>query len=175
MRLVLRPLIAVALAVAAVSCSPAPATTAPADTSKDVAAINTLRADYAAAYNSGDVNKLMTLYASDAVMMQEHEPTVVGADNIRKAMDGLMSTMTADMTLTADETKVMGDMAFDRGTFKLTLTPKTAGQPGMSENGKYLVLLQKGSDGSWKLAREIGNTSDPLPPPATAASAAKTK
>jgi uncharacterized protein (TIGR02246 family) len=167
MRLVLRPLIAVALATATVSCARMSAPV-PADTSKDVAAIDTVRSDYAAAYNSGDVNKLITLYASDAVMMQEHQPAVVGAENIRKALEGTMSQFTTSLTLRAEETKVTGDMAFDRGTFKLALTPKAPGGAGMNENGKYLVLLQKGADGAWKLAREIGNTSDPMPMPAPA-------
>jgi len=71
-------------------------------------------------------------------------------------------------------TKVMGDMAFDRGAYVLNSTPKAPGPASMTENGKYLVLRQKGADGSWKLARKIGNTSDPLPPPMAAPAPAKT-
>jgi len=149
--------------------------TPPPDTAKDTAAINTLRTDYETSFNSGDVNKLMTLYTADAVMMQEHQPAAVGAESIRKAHEATMGQFTPHLTLNADETKIMGDMAFDRGTFTLTLTPKSPGVAAMSENGKYLVLLQKAADGSWKLAREIGNTSDPMIPPPTAAPAPSRK
>ena len=40
----------------------------------------------------------------------------------------------------------MGDWAFDRGQFTMTLTPK-AGPADVTEHGKYLVLLQKQADG----------------------------
>jgi uncharacterized protein (TIGR02246 family) len=163
------------LAVVTAACNQT-TTTMPPDTAKDTAAINTLRSDYEASFNSGDLNKLMTLYTVDAVMMQEHQPAAAGADSIRKVYEGMMSQFTTHIALNAQETKVMGGMAFDRGTFTLALTPKTPGAQGMSENGKYLVLLQKGSDGSWKLAREIGNTSDPMmPSPPSAPAAAMNK
>ncbi len=69
-----------------------------------------------------------------------------------------------NVTLLAEETKVLGDMAYDRGTFVMTMTPKD-GSPNVTENGKYLVLLQRGADGLWKVAREIGNSNDPMVPP----------
>jgi ketosteroid isomerase-like protein len=51
------------------------------------------------------------------------------------------------------------------------VTPKTAGASMVMQNGKYLVILQKQTDGSWKIARDINNSSDPSPAPAAAPAA----
>ena len=41
----------------------------------------------------------------------------------------------------------MGNIGFDRGHFKITLTPK-AGGPAVNDEGRYVVLLEKGADGT---------------------------
>jgi uncharacterized protein (TIGR02246 family) len=162
------------LASTLAACTPAPAP--PPDTSADTAAIGQVRSKFESALNMGDVDTLMGLYTSDAVVMEEHQPAMTGHDAIQAYYQGLMSQATPKITLKAEETKVLGEMAYDRGTFTFVLTPKAEGAPAMTENGKYLVLLQTGTDGTWKLAREIGNSSDAMPPaPAAAAPAAPKK
>jgi ketosteroid isomerase-like protein len=63
---------------------------------------------------------------------------------------------------TTAEILVTGDWAFDRGTYSQTLTPKGGGV-AQKETGKYLWLYHRAPDGSWKQARVIWNSSDPLP------------
>lgn len=44
----------------------------------------------------------------------------------------------------------------------MTMTPKTGKGKPMSDKGKYIVVLQKQADGSWKIVRDISNSD--LPP-----------
>src|SRR4029078_10173937 len=144
------------LITATVACTasvPA-ATEAPGDRT----AIDKLRADYAAAYNAGDANTLGILYTTDAVSMQDHQPATVGRDAITAMLKTMMGQMTSSLTLTPEETKIMGAWAYDRGAFLLSATPKMPGAATMTEHGKYLVLLAKQPDGTWLLSREIGNS-----------------
>lgn len=62
----------------------------------------------------------------------------------------------------SQEIEVFGHWAFDRGTFRFTLTPETGGA-SFHETGKYLWLYRRQADGPWKQARVIWSSSDPPP------------
>ena len=161
MRRSLTILIAGACTVVLAACAPAaPEMNAPAD----LAAVNALRTNFQNAFNAGDVNMLMNGYSADPISMGNHQPTAAGRDAIIAANKAMFAAMTAHLEITADETKTMGNWGFDRGHFKMTMTPK-AGGPAMNDEGRYVVLLEKGADGAWKVTRDIDNSSMPMPMP----------
>lgn len=143
--------------------APPAASEAAADTAADTAAIGQVRSEYQAAVNAGDAARIAAVYTADGITMPNHRALVSGRDAIQTYQQELMNTATASLTLTAAETRVMGDWAYDRGSYQLTLTPKAAGAAPVTDDGKYLVLLQKQSDGSWKLTRGISNSNLPMP------------
>ena len=53
-----------------------------------------------------------------------------------------------------------GDWAYIRGTYKATLQPKQGGEPVLID-GKYMSILAKQPDGSWKLHRDAFNSNVP--------------
>lgn len=59
---------------------------------------------------------------------------------------------------TPSEIKVFGNWAFDLGM----TTFKARGKP-LEDTNKYVRIWQKLADGSWKLARVIFNSNNPLP------------
>jgi ketosteroid isomerase-like protein len=65
----------------------------------------------------------------------------------------------------------MGDIAHEHGTFSVTVTPKAGGN-AMTNTGKYLVILKRGSDGTWLIHHDIDNANEP-PSPQPAPPAAK--
>jgi uncharacterized protein (TIGR02246 family) len=152
-----------ALLAATVACAPpAPAANAP----DDIAAVNALRDKVMRAFNAGDATAVGNLYTTDAVFAQNHEPTVTGREAIVKSNTGFFSLYSVKMTLTADETKTMGDFGYDMGRFTFALTPKAEGTPAVPmDEGRYLVLLHKDTDGQWRVSRDIGNSSLPMPTP----------
>jgi hypothetical protein len=55
-------------------------------------------------------------------------------------------------------------MAYDRGTYKTTVAPKAPGAKAIQEDGRYLVVLRRQADSSWKLVELIGNVAYPVVP-----------
>jgi ketosteroid isomerase-like protein len=104
--------------------------------------------------------------------MPQNSPAQMGRDAITEANKTTFSMFDASIALNSEETKVAGNWAFDRGKYMLHLMPKT-GNDMVMEQGKYVVILQKGADGAWKLAREIGNADEAPPPPPAPAPTAK--
>jgi ketosteroid isomerase-like protein len=68
------------------------------------------------------------------------------------------------MTIKIEEVRVAGDWAFSRGTYAFTVIPKAEGEIEKGD-GKYLSILEKQDDGSWKLARDCFNLNEPPIPP----------
>jgi uncharacterized protein (TIGR02246 family) len=129
-----------------------------------------MRSAWVAAINAEDAAALGALYTTDGVRMEDNLPAIVGRDAIEASYKELTSAYDCDVSLTPEETRVAGDWAFDRGQFAMHMMPKDPNAPMVMDQGKYLVILQKQADGSWQVAREIGNSNVPLPPPPTPAS-----
>jgi uncharacterized protein (TIGR02246 family) len=153
-----------ALLAITIACAQAPAT----NDSGDVSAVNALRGKFMQVFNAGDAAAVGNLYTTDAIAMDNHQPTATGREAIVAAMTGLFSQYAVKFTLTPDETKTMGDFGYDLGRFTFALTPKTAGAPAPpTDEGRYLVLLRKDTDGQWRVTRDIGNSTLPMPMPMT--------
>jgi ketosteroid isomerase-like protein len=49
-----------------------------------------------------------------------------------------------------------GDLAYAVGSYRQTLTPKKAGAKSLpTEEGKYIEVLKKQADGSWKIVYDM--------------------
>lgn len=130
----------------------------------DMAAVAQVRDAWLAGWKAANVAALMALYAPDAHMMGNHMPTVSGTDAIQKALTDQFSQITpGEATLTSERQEVAGDMAYDRGTYSFTMTPKAPNAKPITDTGRYVVVLRKQADGSWKLVEEFGNSATPLP------------
>ena len=155
-----RVLLTVLLTSVLVGCTPTSQNTG-STSSDDPAVVNNVRNEFMSAFNAGDAAKVASLYAADAVIMPTHQPVITGRDAIENYNKTFFEMFTVTVNISPVETKVFGDRALDRGTYTMQLTPKAGGSPMMDE-GKYLVLLQRQADGSWKLTHDIDNTSMPL-------------
>jgi uncharacterized protein (TIGR02246 family) len=133
------------------ACAGAP----PDTTAADLEAIAAVRSNYVAALNAEDAEKVAALYTQDAVRMA----------SILEGLKEMTAAWDCDISLKPEETVVSGNWAFDRGQYMLHMMPKTPGPDMIMDQGKYLVVLQKQADGTWQIAREIGNSNVPLPPP----------
>jgi uncharacterized protein (TIGR02246 family) len=162
---VVRGLLTALLTSALVACAPSSPGTA-TTSQADVDAVNNVRNEFVSAFNMGDAAKVASLYATDAVIMPTHQPMITGRDAIESYNKTFFEMFTATINVAPVETKVFGDRALDRGTYTIQITPKAGGSPMMDE-GKYIVLLQRQADGSWKLTHDIDNTSMPLQAAAT--------
>ena len=149
-----------------VACGPAPEQPEPAaeaaQQAEDVAALDAHVEAFEAAANAGDAAALAALHTDDAIRMPPNEPSVIGKEAITAWFQTRFEQFTQKLTLSSEEGEVAGDWAFRRGTYTSAATPKAGGEP-IQDDGKYLVIMQKQPDGSWKTFRAIWNSDNPLP------------
>ena len=125
--------------------------------------IERTREAHVAALNSGDVDAWAAAFANDGVQMPPNAPANVGRDNIQAWSGECLGAFRAELSLAPDEVQIAGaDWAFERGAFKITLTPKAGGEP-IQDAGKYITVYERQPDDSWAMARDIWNSSNPLP------------
>jgi uncharacterized protein (TIGR02246 family) len=167
----MRPSVAlVLLAVAACQSGPksqtesmgagtAPAA-APAELSaEDAAAIRAADEAFGKAASAGDAAALTAFYASDAVLMPPGSSALKGSEEIGKFWSGMTGAFAGPFELKNTAVEGRGDLAFSAGEYTATLTPRKAGaKPMPTEHGKYLGVMKKQPDGSWKLIYDTWNT-----------------
>ena len=129
----------------------------------DKAAIEAQDATYIKNITAGDATALVkAYYTNDAVFMPPNMPLVTGSAAIEATMKAFPPI--TNYSLHSDEIAGVGDLAYARGRYTLTLNP-----PGMApipDSGKFIDIWRKQPDGSWKVARDIFNSDVPLAEPA---------
>jgi uncharacterized protein (TIGR02246 family) len=140
---------------------PAPAEAEAAEDVEAVtAAVNAIWDQYASSLNAGDVDRYMALWADDAMQLPPGSPPIVGKETLRAGLESEVDLFTFDMAITNEEVQVSGDLAVARGTYTATVTPKDGGE-AIPIDGKYMTLLKRQPDGSWKIYRDIYNSNVP--------------
>jgi uncharacterized protein (TIGR02246 family) len=106
-----------------------------------------------------DAAAIATLYAEDGAVMPPNGPIGKGHAAIQKTWASMMQTPGFDLTFVPEQIIVSssGDMALDRGTYKLAIAP--GGKP-QTDTGKYVVVWRK-IGGEWKAAADIFNSDLP--------------
>jgi uncharacterized protein (TIGR02246 family) len=132
-------------------------------TSADMEAINALHQRDMEASKKWDVDTLVTLWADDIVTLTQGEPPMIGKDANRAAMlrlrEDSSEVQITDYILSFNEVKIIGDWAFEWGTYSGTVKPLDGGD-AIRTTGKVIRVLKKDADGSWKIARAMYD-SDP--------------
>jgi ketosteroid isomerase-like protein len=94
----------------------------------------------------------MTVYENDVISMPPNQPPLIGKWAVRDMWESLLENYSIDASVQVKEVEIAGDWAYERGTYRMTLTPKVGGEL-IKDEGKYLDILRKQADGSWKYAR----------------------
>jgi len=126
----------------------------------DIAAIEQLWDNYALANNTGDLELYMSLMADDIVKMPPNKPAFSGKELLREKKEKGYANYTVEMAIYNEEVQVDGDLAFSRGTYTVSQTPKAGGET-VYVDGKYLTILKRQPDGSWKIYRDCYNSNAP--------------
>ena len=142
----------IAVTVALAACAQTP----PDTTEADAATIRGQTESFLAAWNAGDAATLGQLYAEDIVEMQPDGPALEGRAAIVQSFTDFLTEFTATQTAEVDEVDVQGDLAFSRGRWQVRQTPRTGGDEEV-RSGKWMVLYQRQTDGSWKMWRWMWN------------------
>jgi ketosteroid isomerase-like protein len=119
--------------------------------------LSEIRERLTAAENAGDPEPICAAMADDVVLMVPNAPVQEGraacAIFLRELLPSLLREFERHITYTSAETRVLGESAYDRGTFKFSAAPR-AGGPSEMSTGKYFFLYAR-SDETWKMSRVI--------------------
>ena len=127
------------------------------DTEADTVAINTIWSAYESSLEAGDIDAWLSLWTEDGVQMPPNEALIVGKDRIRERNGAVLEQFGFEMDITNEEVAVADDWAYSRGVFGATLTPKDGSQP-IPIDGKFMTILRRQPDGTWKIHRDIFNS-----------------
>jgi len=142
----------IALAAVAVLVGTAGCTTPPTQAShaKDLAAIEAFNKRYLGAINDGDANTLIALTVPDHLMMIPGQPIIQGKERLDAGSRRMAEQFNIRETWSPIDTVIDGSLAYTRGTFSTTITPKSGG-PARTTDGKFLRIYRKQPDGSWTM------------------------
>ena len=126
----------------------------------DEKAVHDADAAWSKAAAAKDLDKTVSFYAEDAIVLPPNEASVTGKDGIRNLWKGLIDSVTdVSWKATRVEMAKSGEMACVTGTYELTM------KDGTKDRGKYCEVWKKKA-GTWKCGTDIWNSDLP----ATAAS-----
>jgi ketosteroid isomerase-like protein len=133
------------------------------DNAKASDAVKAADASFQQAIAAKDLNKIISFYADDAVLMPAAKPLLTGKAAITDEWKELLAIPAFENTSKLAQVEVSGanDLAYTRGSYETRLM----GEDGkiVTEPGKWLSVWRKQPDGSWRVAIESYNTD--IPPP----------
>ncbi|NOT73589.1 MAG: DUF4440 domain-containing protein [Cyclobacteriaceae bacterium] len=101
-------------------------------------------ATLAAAFNSGDVATVMSMYDTTGIMVPEPGKPVTGKEKWEEAIKGILS-IKGKMTIKTVYCLEAGDVAVGRSEWNIT------DGEDVKISAKGIELMKKQSDGSWKI------------------------
>ena len=127
----------------------------------DVAQVYKLWDEYADACHEGDLERWMSLWIEGGIQMDPDAPPRIGKEQIRAAMQPSFDHfIISNMVNQEVEVRVLGDKAYSYGTYTVDMRPKEGGET-TSYSGKFLDIVEKQVDGSWKIVIDCHNYNEP--------------
>lgn len=131
------------------------------ETSARRAAVEAATTAFHQALRTNDAHTFMSYVADDVVLMPPGESAVRGKDGVRAWYSAFLTQYrTSSLTLADREVLVANGFAIELGTFEWGLTPAAGGSP-VVDRGNYIQVWKSLSDGQWRFAREVWNSSGP--------------
>jgi ketosteroid isomerase-like protein len=152
-----------------------PSATAPDTRAADENTLRTLDEQWSKAAGARDVEKTISYYTDDAIVMPQNSPPLTTKEQIRgmwKSMLGAPS-FSGGWKSTKVEVARSGDLGYVSGTYEMTEND-ASGKP-ITDRGKYLEIWKKQADGSWKCTVDMFSSDLPAPAPAEKQATEKNK
>jgi ketosteroid isomerase-like protein len=129
-------------------------------------ALRDLDAEWSAAAGAKDLDKTVSFYSDDAMVMPPNDAAATSKETIRKVWQDLLASSGLVISWKATKVEVAesGDLACLSGTYELTMNDPS-GNP-VNDHGKYVEVWEKQADGKWKCGTDIWNSDLPASAPA---------
>lgn len=119
---------------------------------------------YCDAVERKDAAAFISLHEMDAYKMPPQAPKFLirdAAPHMQPAWDKEAEILDSEMSIDWEEIIIKGDIAWSMGDYKIISTPKNGGASSTFD-GKFLTILRKQKDGSWKIYRDCFNSNQAM-------------
>ena len=129
-------------------------------------ALRDLDAQWSAAAGAKDLDKTVSYYSAEAIVMPPNASAATTKEAIRSAWKEMLTSPGAAISWKTTKVEVAksGDLAYVSGTYEETMTD-ASGKP-VKDHGKYVEIFKKQADGTWKVVADIWNSDLPASAPA---------
>jgi ketosteroid isomerase-like protein len=124
-------------------------------TAADTAALRQLDADFVAAFNAKDTDKLLTLYTENSVFMPPNKPLLRGKEMLKPFYADMFAQGLTDLKMEPVDVAGHGPIAYQSGTFSLSSGPTY-------DRGKFLFVMRK-MGGKWLYQHTMWSSDLPKP------------
>jgi uncharacterized protein (TIGR02246 family) len=105
--------------------------------------------------NAGDIEKVISLYCTDAVLLPPGRPNIAGQSAIRQNYAGIFASSTLHLNATADTIERCGQLATITGiTGGISISK--SGSDTVNVKDKFMMVLKK-INGRWRIYRLMWN------------------
>ena len=141
---------------------------APDTRAADEAALQQWDENWAKAASAKDVDKTVSFYADGAMVQPPNGPLLTAKADIRKAWAEMLGApgFSGGWKATKVEIAKSGDLAYLTGNWEFKWNDANGKPTG--DKGKFVEIVKKQADGSWKCVNDIWNSDLPLPAPVPA-------
>lgn len=131
------------------------------DDSKDIALNKLLVEKWDEFQANGDFDSVIDLYLDNAIRMNPNTPALAGKEAIRSSFVSFYENNNFEFKNTPVDVFIAGDYAIIRGIYK-GYTESKSDDIKFRDEGKWMTIRKRQSDGSWKILFDIWNSD--LPP-----------
>ena len=133
---------------------------------QDIAAIRALQDRWNAAVEAGNTDGYIAVLDDNIELLPINAPPINGTEGYRAMLDGVFSANTFDIEAVDRGTiEVAGDIGWARYDYIVHRTPKATGDGSepvtVSSLGRYIDIMRRQDDGSWRVYKHIWNYSEP--------------
>jgi uncharacterized protein (TIGR02246 family) len=132
--------------------------TVASETSSLTSAVRALDAAFITHANNRDAAALTSaFYTDDAVLLPPNGRIVRGAAAIQAFWQAFLDQGVTDAVIETVEVRESGDLAYGIGTYRYAVP-----SAGIQDDGKFLIVLARQADGTWKTIADQFNSDQPV-------------
>jgi len=127
------------------------------DLVSDVDKVYQVWKEYSAALRKGNIKRWLALWTEDGIRMPPGEPYRIGLDQLQYSLERNLEMYQYEKFLIyPEEVCILGDRAYTHGVYSALIKSLVIGKR-TKICGKFLTILAKQTDGSWKIAIDCFN------------------
>ena len=126
----------------------------------DMAALNRFLDSSSVAVNAGDVEAEVNRFTEDGIYMCPDMPALKGHNEIRRFFRQRFASVDVGIKNITEDLQVGDSWAYEWGIYEAIIKPKNTDKAD-TVYGKYLNILKKLPDGSWRISHRMRNLDHP--------------